>query len=182
MWSNFVWLHFHLLICISFSNFFFRLHFPLDCFPLKYYRSKGAPLGGYLADKVGRKNTVVPAAMLISLGAILTAYTGSCENATFTTLLPSILVWGLGNSMVNPGLSAFAADIADDESTRSQALSLSRMAGDAAFLICPFGLGLLAQYTDFTTALLTSALITAVANATFALRSTEKYVPAKYSK
>ena len=122
---------------------------------------------------------MIPSAALISLGAVLTAYTGSIEDASFYTLLPSILIWGLGNSMVNPGLSAFAADIANDESTRSQALSLSRMAGDAAFLVCPFGLGLLAQYTNCTTALFTSALITALANATFALRCSEKFVPSK---
>ena len=115
--------------------------------------------------------------MLISVGAILTAYAGSVEDASFYTLLPAILIWGFGNSLVNPGLSAFAADIADDESTRSQALSLSRMAGDAAFLVCPFGLGLLAQYTDCTTALFTSALITQLANVTFALRCTERFVP-----
>ncbi len=115
--------------------------------------------------------------MLISVGAISTAFAGSLDDATFYTLLPAILIWGFGNSLVNPGLSAFAADIADDESTRSQALSLSRMAGDAAFLVCPFGLGLLAQYTDCTTALFTSALITLVANATFAVRCTERFEP-----
>ena len=138
---------------------------------------KGAPLGGYLADKVGRKNTVVPAALFISIGAVLTACAGTVDNPSFYTLLPAMLIWGFGNSVVNPGLSAFAADIARDESTRSQALSLSRMAGDAAFLVCPFGLGLLAQYTDCVTALYTSAFITLLANATFAMRSTERFVP-----
>lgn len=119
----------------------------------------------------------MPAAFVISLGALLTAYAGSIDNPSFYTLLPAMLIWGFGNSVVNPGLSAFAADIAKDESTRSQALSLSRMAGDAAFLVCPFGLGLLAQYTDCETALYTSALITLLANATFAIRSTERFVP-----
>jgi MFS family permease len=110
----------------------------------------GAPVGGLLADRIGRKNTVVPAALLISAGMVLTAALGTgsfldyssylttvvgATDATslpvlsFATVLPPVLLWGLGNSMTNPGLSAFAADIADDEETRGQALALSRMAG-----------------------------------------------------
>ena len=131
--------------------------------------TKGAPLGGYLADKIGRKATVVPAALLTSVGTLLTSMGDS-----FYTILASCALWGLGNSMVNPGLSAFAADVAKDESTRSQALSLSRMAGDAAFLVCPIGLGTLAQVTDCTTALYAAAAITFGANMTFALRTSEQ--------
>ena len=132
-----------------------------------------APLGGYLADKIGRKNTVVPAGVLISIGAIMTTMT-SPETATVSTMLPAILVWGVGNSMVNPGLSAFAADIAKDVNTRSQALSLSRMAADSAFLFCPISLGMLAQYSSCSTALFTTAGLIGGANMVFALRTTEQ--------
>ena len=47
------------------------------------------------------------------------------------------------------------------------------MAGDAAFLLAPAGLGLLAQLTDCTTALWSVAAVVTAANATFALRTTE---------
>ena len=77
----------------------------------------GAPLGGYLADKIGRKNTVVPAACLIAVGAISTT-SGAIDS--FYTMLPAVMIWGVGNSMCNPGLAAFAADIAKDEQTRGQ--------------------------------------------------------------
>ena len=168
----------------------------------------GAPLGGFLADKIGRKNTVVPSACLISAGALLTASlgtgsafdigsymlsasattaaavaadgaagattSGGLSTLSFYTVLPPVLLWGMGNSMTNPGLSAFAADIADDEATRGQALALSRMAGDAAFLLAPAGLGFLAQLTDCATALNATAAIVLGANLTFALRATER--------
>jgi nitrate/nitrite transporter NarK len=134
----------------------------------------GAPLGGYLADKIGRKNTVVPAGIFISIGALMTTMT-TPETATISTMLPAILVWGVGNSMVNPGLSAFAADIAQDVKTRSQALSLSRMAADSAFLVCPISLGMLAQYSSCATALFTTAGLIGAANVVFALRTTEQF-------
>lgn len=132
----------------------------------------GAPLGGYLADRFGRKRTVVPAAGLICAGAVLTAAV-SPENASLHALFPPILVWGLGNSMVNPGMTAFAADIARDERTRSQALALSSSAADLSFLICPISLGALAQCTDCPTALVATAGVIGVLNLAFALRTTE---------
>ena len=132
-----------------------------------------APLGGYLADKIGRKNTVVPAGVLIAVGALMTTMT-TPETGSIATMLPAILVWGVGNSMVNPGLSAFAADIAKDVKTRSQALSLSRMAADSAFLFCPISLGMLAQYYSCSVALYTTAGLITAANAVFAFRTTEQ--------
>lgn len=52
----------------------------------------GASLGGYLANTVGRKQAVVPAAGLICAGALLTA-TISPDTATMPTLFPPVLVW-----------------------------------------------------------------------------------------
>lgn len=45
--------------------------------------------------------------------------------------------------MMQPAMIAFAADIAEDGQTRGQALSVSRMAGDAGFLFSPIALGIL---------------------------------------
>ena len=134
----------------------------------------GAPLGGYLADTIGRKKTIVPAALLVSAGPILIAAV-TPETASLYTLFPSILLWGFGNSMVNPGLTAFAADIAKDEKTRSQALALSNSASDLSFLICPISLGTLAQLTDCSTAMVATGTVIGVLNLFFALRSTEPH-------
>jgi len=140
----------------------------------------GAPLGGYLADRFGRKKAIVPAGGLVCLGAALMA-TVNVDNASMMTLVPPILVWSLGNSMANPGMTAFAADIARDEKTRSQALSLSNSASDLSFLICPISLGALAQLTDCSTALLAAAGIVGSLNLVFALRTTESKRETKVS-
>ena len=129
----------------------------------------GAPLGGYLADRLGRKAAVVPAACLVSLGACLMA--GYSES--YWSMAVAVMIWGTGNSMVTPGLAAFAADLSDDEGSRGQSLSLTRMAADAAFLVAPAGLGLLAQGTSCSTAFLTTAGVIGAANMIFALRTRE---------
>lgn len=128
----------------------------------------GIPLGGYLADRFGRRSTVVPSALLVCAGAALTAGASSLE-----TLTGAVLVWGMGNSMVGPGVTAFTADIARDEGTRSQALSLSNTAMDLSLLVCPLSLGALAQLTDCPTALLATSGVVGAANMLFALRTTE---------
>lgn len=77
--------------------------------------------------------------------------------------------------MLHPGLSAFASDIASDVATRGQSLSLSRVAADSAFLICPISLGMLAQWFSCSSALFVTAGLVGVANAIFALHTTEIY-------
>ena len=51
----------------------------------------GAPVGGYLADKFGRKSTIVPAAALIAASATLVAMPSL---DTYDTLLPAVMLWG----------------------------------------------------------------------------------------
>ena len=75
--------------------------------------------------------------------------------------------------MANPGMTAFGADIARDEKTRSQALALSNSASDLSFLVCPISLGALAQFTDCSTAMMATAGIIGGLNLVFALRTTE---------
>jgi hypothetical protein len=116
---------------------------------------------------------VIPVRTLKALIAASAVLVASPSLDSFDSMLPAVMLWGLGNSMVNPGLSAFTADIATDESTRAQALALSRMCGDGAFLLAPLGLGVLAQYTSCATAMHMTAGVVLAANLIFALRATE---------
>jgi MFS family permease len=138
----------------------------------------GAPLGGYLADSVGRKATILPAGALIAAGAVSTTVDLSSaldlDLTAFQSLVPAVMLWGLGNSLMNPAMAAFAADIARDDATRGQALSLSRMAGDGAFLIAPVGLGTIAQLTTCETALHTSAAVVGFSTLAFAVLAREE--------
>ena len=134
----------------------------------------GAPVGGWLADRFGRKTTMLPASLLVVAGTI--GCTLESVNS-FEALLPPIMLWAFGNSLVQPGMAAFAADIAKDAETRAQALSISRMAGDVAFLVSPLGLGLIADMTSCSVALYTASFTVLAANCIFALRATESYKP-----
>jgi len=83
----------------------------------------GAPLGGYLADKLGRVRTIVPATGLISLGA------GAMSLPfidSFSKIAACVVLWSLGNSLMGPGLSAYTADISGKENRGEHILSLDR--------------------------------------------------------
>jgi MFS family permease len=125
----------------------------------------GAPLGGWIADKYGRTVVVGPALALVGAGAGATAMAGSQES-----MLAAIVVWGLGNSLISPGLNAFAADRAPAK-IRAEALSLQRQAADVAFLVAPLGLGLLSQCTDNVTALGLFSVYAVGSAAVFAART-----------
>lgn len=117
---------------------------------------------------------MLPASVLVVAGTV--ACTLDSVNS-FEALMPPIMLWAFGNSLVQPGMSAFAADIAKDAKTRAQALSVSRMAGDVAFLVAPIGLGLIADMASCSVALYTASFTVLAANGYFALRATESYKP-----
>ena len=132
-------------------------------------------LGGYLADTIGRKRTIIPAVGLIAAGAVAMAGVETTAVAAqgMQALAVPIGLWGIGGAMASPGLTAFAVDIARDPRQRSQALALSNSANDLSFLVCPISLGALAQATDCSTALLATGGIITGLNLAFALRTTE---------
>ncbi|GAB5355185.1 hypothetical protein AAMO2058_000184300 [Amorphochlora amoebiformis] len=116
----------------------------------------GGPLAGWAADRFGRKAVVVPSALFIASGAGLMSMVDS--KAAF---LAALFVWGVGNSMITPGITAFAVDHAPEDQ-KGNLLSLTRQAGDLAFLVGPVGLGALAEYTSYSHSLtLTSAVMLA---------------------
>jgi MFS family permease len=129
----------------------------------------GAPLGGWLADRFGRVRAVVPAALLVAAGA---ASASIPAVDSFETLVAAVSLWGLGNSMLGPGLTAYTADISDGQA-RGPALALSRQAGDVAFLAAPLGLGVLAELFGCGAALQATAVGVAAGTAAFAARATD---------
>jgi MFS family permease len=56
-----------------------------------------APIAGRLADKVGPRALMVPGVALVTLSLVL--FSLQDENSTFWTLLPALLVGGLGMAM-----------------------------------------------------------------------------------
>ena len=64
-------------------------------------------ISGFLSDRIGRKATIIPAVLLISLGIAAFVWGG-----TFLMLMTSGVLLGLGEGLAGPPSVAFFADIA----------------------------------------------------------------------
>ena len=64
-------------------------------------------ISGFLSDRIGRKATIIPAVVLISLGIVAFVWGG-----TFLMLMTSGVLLGLGEGLAGPPSVAFFADIA----------------------------------------------------------------------
>ena len=64
-------------------------------------------ISGFLSDRIGRKATIIPAVLLISLGIMAFVWGG-----TFLMLMTSGVLLGLGEGLAGPPSVAFFADIA----------------------------------------------------------------------
>ncbi|KAJ9450380.1 Quinolone resistance protein NorA [Diplonema papillatum] len=128
----------------------------------------GAPVGGYLSDRLGRNAAIVPAAIVCAASSACLAV---CQ--THAGFLAAIVVWGLGTSIMHPGLKALAAEIAPPH-LKGEALSLSRQAGDVAFLIGPLALGFIADAFSCGSALLVTSFAYAAAAVFFTLKTRPK--------
>jgi len=125
----------------------------------------GAPLGGWLADRLGRKAVITPSGVLVAVGACGAALAGDAA-----ALVPALVCWGLGNSLLVPGLSAFVVDVTHLQE-RARAQALCRSGGDAAFLVAPLALGWVADLWGTTMALTGAASVAAIATLVFAIKA-----------
>ena len=111
----------------------------------------GSPIGGYLADKYGKKSVIIPGSLTAAIGSLAVI-----SSSTYPTFLVSSAMWGLGCSLIHPAITALAADVAPPEH-RGAALSLGRQAGDLSFLFGPLTLGFIADYFSCGTSLAVTA-------------------------
>lgn len=106
----------------------------------------GTPVGGWLADRLGRKQVIVG-----SFSAACVAMASLALSQSLETFLISLTAWSFLSSLMMPALSAFAIDIST-EPNRGAALSLHRQASDVVWLAGPVGLGMLADLTSTSVA------------------------------
>jgi MFS family permease len=104
----------------------------------------GGPMGGFLSDRIGAKNTILLTGMTSALGLIMipfalqyTSPDGIPDGAAFTV---AVLLWSTSVAAQNPASNAFAQEIAPSGSTAT-AMALPKAAGDAVYLFAPFLLG-----------------------------------------
>ena len=123
----------------------------------------GAPIGGYITDRIGSKGAAVISGIISSLGLILVPVAlimaeddilpySNMEVVIGGVLLQSkalffslaVLLWSLGVSAQGPALTALAQEksLSGVEAT---SFSLVKAAGDGTYIIAPFLLGLTAD-------------------------------------
>lgn len=72
-------------------------------------------LGGYAADKIGRKPLVVPLLILGSVGCILIAFAGKGDSINFGLLIAGILLTLQGTATIDMPFLAWRQDLLDKE-------------------------------------------------------------------
>lgn len=123
---------------------------------------------GWLADRLGRKTVIVPSTVLTGVSMALFCYAPS-----YAWFMAASIVWSFAMSLSIAAPAAYAADSAPREKAAA-AMSTYRMTADAGYVVGPPGLGLLADVTSPSIAILAASALLILLGAIFALASPEK--------
>lgn len=121
----------------------------------------------FMADRFGRKATIVPAGLVAAAGMVVMA-----TSASPLILVAGVIVTALGTGIAGPAPAAYAGDIAPPH-LRGLGMGLFRSAGDLGFVAAPPLLGALADNTSLGWALVANGALMAFASLTFALVARE---------
>ena len=117
----------------------------------------GAPLGGWLVDRVGAKSTAILTGIVSATGLLLIPLALGLDNGTDTVVAGNmtqaglafslvVILWSLGASAQGPALAALAQQLAP-AGAEATAMALPRAFGDGTYIVAPFLLGLVADAT-----------------------------------
>lgn len=98
-----------------------------------------ASVAGALADRYGRKATIVPGGLLVAVAFGLFAV-----QTSYAVFVLSALLWGLGASLGNTSASAYAADLAP-AGANGPTMGVYRTLGDVGYVVGPLAVGFLAD-------------------------------------
>ena len=108
----------------------------------------GGPMGGYLSDRIGAKNTILLSGIFSGLGLILIPFSLQINSPEYlpdgAAFCAAVLIWSTSVAAQGPASNAFAQEISPEGSTAT-AMALPRAAGDAVYLFAPFLLGLVSD-------------------------------------
>lgn len=114
-----------------------------------------------IADRVGRKWAIVPGCF--AMGLALFALAGS---STMLLFVAASLLLAVGTSISGPGPAAYTVDIAPPH-LRGVAMGMYRSAGDFGFVVGPPLLGLIADWTSYSLAIVVNAVLMVIVGVVF---------------
>jgi EmrB/QacA subfamily drug resistance transporter len=104
-----------------------------------------SPISGRLSGRFGKRNTVLAGAFLFAASGAWPLSTAGATPAYGKVILPSMLLWGLANALLQPSLFASAGAVPHaDLASASAVLSMARQLGSAlgvAVLVAVLGIG-----------------------------------------
>jgi len=100
------------------------------------------PIAGRLIDRLGRPQTAIPAAAVLSTAMMASAFTDD-----LSSLLALVGVWTVAGSVLSVAPTAYITDLTDFKD-RPQGLALIRTAGDVGMLTGSIAAGLVADYSS----------------------------------
>lgn len=123
---------------------------------------------GWLADRIGRKAVIVPSTVLTGLSMVLFCYAPS-----YAWFMAASIVWSVSASISSSAPAAYAADAAPPGMNAS-AMSAYRMTADAGYVLGAPVLGLLADLTSSTVAIMSASVVLVSIGALFAVTAPER--------
>jgi predicted MFS family arabinose efflux permease len=123
---------------------------------------------GWLADRVGRKAVIVPSTVLTGFSMVLFCYAPS-----YAWFMAASIVWSVAASISSSAPAAYVADTAP-AGMNASAMTAFRMTADAGYVVGPPGLGLLADLTSSTVALISASVVLVAIGVIFAVTPPEK--------
>jgi MFS family permease len=123
---------------------------------------------GWLADRMGRKAVIVPSTVLTGISMVLFCYAPS-----YAWFIAASIVWSVSASISSSAPAAYVVDTAP-AGMNASAMTAYRMTADAGYVLGPPGLGLLADLTSPTVALISASVVLVVIGAIFAITPAEK--------
>lgn len=124
----------------------------------------GAPVGGWLTDRVGARTTATLCGLVSSMGLVLIPailnpsiidlstwdvslpFLGGDLDGPTAAFVAVVILWSLGATAQGPALTALAQEMAPFGS-EATALALPRAAGDGTYIVAPLLLGAIADAT-----------------------------------
>lgn len=104
----------------------------------------GGPMGGFLSDRIGSKQTILLTGVTSAMGLILIPFAiqlNTPDNVPDgAAFIAAVLLWSTSVAAQSPAASSFAQEISPPGSTAT-AMALPRASGDAVYLVAPFLLG-----------------------------------------